>query len=733
MRKEFVIVFLGLCLVSLVSAGVELTTPANDIYNLGEVIKLPITITADEVLTNKPFSVSLVCGVKVIEIYSEKYLPIMNVGDVQTRDFLSIFLDGTAKGDCYMEYNLGSYSNRLVEKVKISDSINLDLDSHSEKFKPGEKLTLTGTVKKENGAGIDGKIEFTLEGIESADLFSVTEIKGETFSISIDVPTNFKFGKHSVKIYAYETGSSGEILNKGELSDEVTINQVPTTLEVLLTSNKIQPGTSVVAKVILMDQTGQIIDAKVYAAVKNAKDEIVQKIEERTNNEFSYFIAVNQTPEKWAVSAYSEGLNKMETFEILAYPDVDFQIVENKLFVKNTGNVPYNESINLNIGNQTVSFYPELDFGQEKTFYLTAPRGEYLISVGNAVEEVYLTGNAIEISTEFPKTFKLNPVIWIFILVLLVIVIFLLLRRMYLKRARTFRDSGRDYKEAKIKKIKTSKKGGEFKELVALNPKSSSSSSSSGSSVDVNTRQFNPVAKKESMLVSSKIRAELALSIDGAKQDASVMCLGLKNYYDISNGDGNVLETLQSITQMVENERGFIYNSNGAMFILLAPSRTRTSNNESKLLEISNRTKDILKDHNKKFKKKIDFGIALNYGTIVTKEENGILKFMVLGTFSTSAKKVALRANEDICLLDEFRKRLPPSVRTEPKEVGGMKVHVVTKSVLGSSSSTGHSTFLEGFVDRQKRDFAKQETEKQKADLKVPEMPKDEEEFSIDY
>lgn len=725
MRKEFAFIVLSLFLVSMVSATVELTTPAKDVYNLGETINLPITITADEATSNI-FAVRLMCGLKEIEIYKE-FLS-MPVGAVKERDLtiplVQTFI-GNAKGDCYVEYNLGSSVNRLVENVKISDIVELDLDLHNEKFNPGETLTLTGSVKKENGEGLDGKIEFVVKGVEGgADLTSVTDVKGETFSVSVNVPSSFKFGEHSIRIYAYEISSSGETLSKGELFDKIEIAQIPTTLELFLENDRIQPGTNVVATVLLRDQTGEFIDAKVYAAVKNDKEEIIQKFEERTNVDFVYPVALNQTPAEWIVSVYSEGLDKRLPFKILENPQIEFEILNNTILVKNIGNVPYNESMELNIGNQTVSFYPELAFGEEKTFYLTAPKGSYLVSIGNVVEEVYLTGNAVEISTEAPKFFSLNPVLWIFVLVILLIAIFILIRRKFVRRR--FREP--NYKMPKERRVKPSK-GGEFRELVALSPRVSASASES------DNRQFSPISRKEAPLVSSKVKAELALSITGSKQDASVMCLGLRNYYDISNGDGNVAETLQRITEIVEGDRGFVYNSNGAMFFILAPSRTRTFTNESKLLEIANKTRDILKEHNKKFKKKIDFGISLNYGTIVTKEEGGILKFMVLGTFSTIAKKVAMRANEDICLTEDFRKRLPPSVRTEPKEVGGSKVHVVTKSVLGSSSSSGHSTFLEGFVDRHKRDIEKQEKEKQRAELQVPEMPKtdEDEEFSVNY
>lgn len=448
MRKEFAVMFLGLVLISLVSATVELTTPTNEIYNLGEAINLPIIITADEAISNI-FSVKLVCGSKEIEIYKE-FLS-MSTGAIKERDLtIPLVQDfiGSAKGDCYVEYNLGSYVNRLVESVKISDVVLLELDSHDGKFKPGEPLVLTGTVKKENGEGLNGKIELLVSGISGgADLSSVADIKGSIFSVSVNVPSSFKFGEHSIRIYTYESSSKGDILSKGEIYDKIFIAQVPTTLELFLDKEVLKPGEKITATVLLRDQTGDFIDAKVYAAVKNNLGDIIQKFEERTNVDMTYSVALNQTPEEWAFSVYCEGLSKKFSFKILENPQIEFEIINNTVVVKNTGNVPYNQSIELNIGNETVSFYPELGLGETKTFYLTAPKGSYLISVGNAVEEVYLTGNAIEISTQAPKTFSLNPFLWIFVLVILFVAIFILIRRTFVRRK--FREP--KYKEPKYR------------------------------------------------------------------------------------------------------------------------------------------------------------------------------------------------------------------------------------------------------------------------------------------
>jgi hypothetical protein len=206
-------------------------------------------------------------------------------------------------------------------------------------------------------------------------------------------------------------------------------------------------------------------------------------------------------------------------------------------------------------------------------------------------------------------------------------------------------------------------------------------------------------------LIDPHVKSELSLSIHGSKQDASVMCLNLKNYETIQSGEGNVRETVQRIVDIVEGEKGFVYNNKENLFFILAPSRTKTFQNEMKLVEIGNKAEKILKEHNRKFKVVIDFGISLNYGTIVTSQVGMGIKFMSMGTFMTIAKKIAVRSRKQIYLSSEFKSRLGKDVKTELKDLGTVSAHLLR----GIMDRTKNSTFLEGFVARHKKELARQE------------------------
>jgi len=677
MKKLFIFVVLSLFLISGVSATVELDNSVNSVYNLGEIIKLDIKIIADEEISDS-FSVDLICGLKEVEVYKE--FASMSEGDIREREVLIPLIDNfidNARGDCYVSYSLGNDSGKLVENVRISDKIEIDLDLNRIEFKPGELAVFVGSIEKENGKNVEGILEVIVKGIDRENIVSSFEISGEGFDVNILIPKNFKAGNHLVSYYVYEKDSKGIVSNFGKLDGSVDISQVPTNLEVFLENDRIEPGTSLKAKVILRDQTGEKIDAKVYAAVKDHQGEIVKKFEERTDIEFEYFVALNQSPKEWVVSSYSEGFTSKMVFTILENSEVSLVLTNDSVIVENVGNIYYNDSVSIFIGGQEVTFNPNLKVGESKEFVLTAPKGEYQVVVEGVSSSLFLTGNAVGIKESSLRDIKTMNFLWIFLIVVLLVTFLVLYTRF--RRRRNFKGPKQDRDKERIKGLRdTKEKEKKRKDAVGM---------------------FVP-----------HLKSELSLSINGSKQDASVMCLNIKNYLEVKNGEGNVRETIQRLVDIFEGEKGFVYNNKENIFFILAPSRTKTFKNEMNLVEFSDKAGKILKEHNRKFKKLIHYGISLNYGTIVVAEGKAGLKFASMGTFMTTAKKISMRSRGHIYLASDFKKRLGKEVKTELKDLGSISAHVL-KEVLDRAKS---STFLEGFVARHKKELARQEKEKKK-------------------
>jgi hypothetical protein len=102
------------------------------------------------------------------------------------------------------------------------------------------------------------------------------------------------------------------------------------------------------------------------------------------------------------------------------------------------------------------------------------------------------------------------------------------------------------------------------------------------------------------------------------------------------------------------------------------------------------------------FNQKMDFGISLNYGTIIAKIENGIFKFMSMGSLITAAKKIASLSHEEILLSDKINDSLRmQQVKTEKSTRDGTPVFVVTGIKRDNEEAR---KFINRFMERQKKD-----------------------------
>ena len=82
-------------------------------------------------------------------------------------------------------------------------------------------------------------------------------------------------------------------------------------------------------------------------------------------------------------------------------------------------------------------------------------------------------------------------------------------------------------------------------------------------------------------------------------------------------------------------------------------------------MKIAQRIKNILSEHNKTANQKIDFGVSLNYGSIIAKIEGTGIQFMSLGTLITGAKKIASLSKREVLLSETINDRLKDHLKTE--------------------------------------------------------------------
>lgn len=675
MRKTIIILVAALLvmqLASLASAQIIFNSQPNKVYNLGGIINIPVTIKTTNDVTGV-FTIDLLCGGNEINFYKNGIS--ISAGQEKNIDSSLILTHaaiGNLQGNCKIKAYLNS-EYALTNEFKISNLININATFSSLKVNPGDNITVSGEAIREDGSTVNGIINLSIITGNNTGFSQLGTIDNGNFKISLKLPTDMSAGPYLAKLNATERDAGGNITNTGLVNQNININQIPTSLEIVFGNSSIEPGSNVSVKAILHDQTGEKIDSLVFLTIKDENNKILEQQEVSTDQFLQYHIPYDTPPNTWKVAALSNKLTSESPFTILPNESVDIQVVNDTIIATNKGNIPYNKTAVVKIGNQTMNLNIYLGVDKSQKYVLSAPDGKYNVEISlggnNSIsKEVSLTGNAVSVekSGSGVTGFFSSSLLWVFVIFILGFVAFIVFKKGYQK---TFIGYIRHGKHKKTERM-----------------------------VEITSKR----------LIPAKNIAELSLSIKGEKQDVSVAALKIKNFKEIQKKNESIDETFKKIAIIADSAKAITYENHDTTFFIFAPAMTRTFKNEKTSLELAMKIKDILAHHNKLFKQKIDFGIALNHGSIVAKKEHNTIKFMSMGTLITASKKIASEAKEEILLSEKIYDRMRSDVKATKHTREGTTVFIVSEI----RHNEDHNKFLRGFLNRMEKDKDKKDEKK---------------------
>ncbi len=676
MRRILLTLILGIFLMSFVSADIIIGQQPNDMYNLGNSVSVPVTIKATSDLTGS-LSLDLVCNGQEINFYRNG----INLGygeEVKISPSPSVVLTrnviGNTLGRCKIKAQLND-EIVFTNEFRISNILTINLAEHEESFSPDNLILLDGDVLKEDGEPVNGFIELEILDLNSStNITQLSPVNEGLFQINFTLPKNIKAGDHPIVLRAYELDGTGEKTNQGLLNEKIKIKQIPTNIEIITDENPVEPGTNLNVRAILRDQTGEKIESTVRIKIENEKNKLMEEKEIKTDESLEYAINYNEPISKWKITAQSEGLESTYKFDIGRKEEIAVHVLNETVIVENVGNVDYcNKTIVVKIGKFTENINVCLGVDESERYILKAPNGQYdveVMSEGQSLATqsgIGLTGKAVSIEKAYGGVASLAryPLVWIFLVAVIGFVAFLIFKKGY-KRALF------GHLPRKKKISKSAEKMNKIKEDSDLKP-----------------------LRKDS-LIKTRNRAVLSLSLKGEKQRTAIIGLRIRNLKEIESKGGNIEESLQKIVSIAEGSQAYIYENMDHLFFLIAPSITKTFKNEIKAIKLAEEIEKILKNNNRMFRHRFDYGLVLNSGEIVAKIESGTMKFVSMETLIPSTKRLTALGGEKILLTKEFNERLTSSVKTERQEKEGYTYYTIREVV----DREEHKQFLSNLVKK---------------------------------
>jgi len=668
-KTSFEILILITLLMPFFSAEIIFTEPIKPVYNLGDIIYVPVTI---KTLTDASgvFKMDLICNSTLINFYMNGVK--LLAGDEKRMDSSLVLISKIIKGNhglCRIKASLNE-DYQLSDEFKISDYLNVIGEIDKTEYNSGEKILITGTVEKEGGEYSNGFIDayLTTNNINE-NLTQTGTINKGVISMDLSLPENLKAGSYFLKINAYEKDSEGTITNTGYAEYNFSVNQVPTNLEMIIENKQLNPGEILRVKAILHDQTGNSIPAKVYITIKNQEGKIIEQDETDTDLFLEYSIFNNEPPAEWQIYAISKRLEVENTFTINKKESASIDVFNNTIVVTNNGNVFYNKTILIKVGETPLNIQAELNVGETKRYTLSAPDGEYKVRIttqeGDEITKTLgLTGNAISVNDN--SVINLSILGYISLVIVGFGILFFLVKR---------------HKKRKMMGVKPSRGiipsfGFKKKEIKSL-----------------------PTMREDS--ISRTVNnAELSLTIKGNKQEVSVVCLKIKNVEEMDS-KGSASDTLEKLKHIAEENKAVVYDNQDYLLFFIIPSITKTFKNEVIALDLAEKIQRVLSEHNRMFNQKIDFGISLNKGELIGKIEDDTFKFMGIGSWMTLSKRFASLSNEEVILTEKINDLLRVTARTEKEVREGTPIYVL-KSIKRENEDA--RKFINKFMDRQSKE-----------------------------
>jgi len=662
-KKGVNALILIILLSSLVSADIIFTQQVKPVYSWGDSIYIPVTIKSLNDVSGI-FEMNLICNGTLVNFYKNGVKLI--AGEEKSMDsslvLINTIIQGN-KGICKVKASLNE-EYQLSEEFKISSWLNIDGRIDGTEFDSGEGVWIIGEVKRESGENSNGFVDVTLiTNNQSQNVTQSGTINNGILYMNFSLPTDLKAGNYFVDVNSYEKDSEGFVTNNGFAEYNLSVRQVPTSLELVIENKEINPGEVMRVKAILHDQTGDSINTTAYITLKDSTDKIIEQTEVSTDIFFEYPVSSIEPPAEWKVHGVSKKLESEDKFKINTKESADIKIVNKTIFITNVGNVIYNRTLLVKIGETPLNIQAELDIGETKRYILSAPDGDYQVKIatgdGSEINETLsLTGHAISIK----EAGNFSTFAWILFIVLALIALLFIL-----KRLRKRKSSGQ-----KIMPSFFHFKKKEPREL--------------------------PTMKEDSISVPVN-KAEISLSVKGNQQEASIVCLKLKNLEGLDK-KGSVGDTIKKIKEIAEENKAITYDNRDYLLFILTPTKTRNSKNEKSALDIAEQIQKTLSDHNRMFNQKVEYGISLNNGELIGQVENDTFKFMGMGSWMTTSKRLASLSNEEILLGESINNSLAVNIRTEKEMREGTQVHVL-KSVKRDNEEA--RKFINKFLNRQEK------------------------------
>ncbi|MEK6820400.1 MAG: hypothetical protein AABX71_01695, partial [Nanoarchaeota archaeon] len=190
-------------------------------------------------------------------------------------------------------------------------------------------------------------------------------------------------------------------------------------------------------------------------------------------------------------------------------------------------------------------------------------------------------------------------------------------------------------------------------------------------------------------------RAEHSLVLKVRKERTGVLALRVK---ELAGMRKRASETLDTVSGIIKENKGSIFETGDYIIGIFSSPMTKTFENEMLAVKAGREINELLRQHNRKFREKIGYGIALNSGELIVRKDENELRFTSIGNTINLAKKIAELSDSEVLLSEPIQQRVMAQIKADKEVREGVNVYSIKRVV----DRDKYREFISDFMNRMK-------------------------------
>ncbi|MEK7529868.1 MAG: hypothetical protein AAB570_02995, partial [Patescibacteria group bacterium] len=237
------------------------------------------------------------------------------------------------------------FSNQ--ESFTVLDDLQVNIDTNTQIISPGDTLNVFGDVR----TILQDYVTTATVDISLDDKTQSTSLSDSKFTQDILIPTTITSGEHTIKVEVEDTYG-----NSGSSSLTIGVEAKATRIENKISNGTLNPEEQLSIGVSLYDQADEIMENYIQLEVYDSSNRLITETEMASEESITYKIPQFAPPGEWTIRSYylneetqEEDISVSDIIIINEIQELDFKIIDTKVYITNIGNVRYTNDVNIEI------------------------------------------------------------------------------------------------------------------------------------------------------------------------------------------------------------------------------------------------------------------------------------------------------------------------------------------------------------------------------------------------